>query len=146
MIPVRTLVLVCDDRAAALYENRGVGKGLDEVERLAAGDVIGAGPGHDDRPGRGQSAPGQARHGYRAARDDDAEARHRFAVALAERLERRAKNLDRVGIVAAPRMLGALRASLGGAVRGKLAWEVDKDLTHKTARELREILGDVAAF
>jgi len=144
MKAVRTLVVVCDDKDAGIFENAGVGKGLTEIERICASDK--AGSDYSDRPGRGQAAPGMGRHGFTRPVDQKVLDRSGFASEIVKRLGRHARKADRVGLVAAPAMLGEMRRSLPAQLGAMVAWEVDKDLTKSTAAELADRLSHVAAF
>lgn len=53
---------------------------------------------------------------------------------------------DRLVIVAAPRTLGDLRAVMSKPVQGRIAAEIDKDLTHLSETALREALDKILWF
>ncbi len=98
-----------------------------------------AGP--TDRPGRrSDSGPNQMSamedtHWHELARD-------RFAKDLAELLYRRAHKqaFDRLVIVAAPQVLGALRGELHQEVTDKLVAEIPKTLTNHPLRKLEKLI------
>lgn len=147
MKAVRTLVAVCDDREARIFENLGVGKGLSELAAFSSTDEVRHGSDYADRPGRGQAAPGVAGHGFERKNDEHAQARASFAKEIVANLERLSGGTaDRLGLVAAPAMLGTLRKALPPELQGKLVWDVQKDLVKLDARALVEHLSAVASF
>ncbi len=144
MKAIKTVVVTCDDKHARFFENHGVGKGLSELGQLDAAEKQGSD--YADRTGRGQAAPGAARHAFERQTDEATLDRRAFAAEVGARLVRLARGADRIGLVAAPAMLGELRRALPIDVAGRIGFEVDKDLTKSSAKDLAERLGDVAAF
>jgi protein required for attachment to host cells len=99
-----------------------------------------------DRPGRAFSSagPGRSAHSpHESARDHAAQG---FANQLAETL-RAARNehrFDRLVLVAEPRFLGMLRASLDAATAALVHDEAHKDLAHVPLHDLRSHLSDIS--
>lgn len=130
MKPIKTLVLVADDAQARLFENYGPGKGLTEIEDLAATMVTGEGSEYADRAGRNSAAPGTAQHGVadlaEAERD---QARAAFVRAVLKETEGRFADghFDRFVMTAAPATLGALRDSLPASLKKALVVDLAKD-------------------
>ena len=91
-----------------------------------------------DRPGRTFDSRGEGRHAMEpghSARDHEAAA---FAKRVCERLDeaRLAGSLDKLVLIAAPRFLGHLRASLSKGTQGIVAHSIDKELTQATPDEI----------
>ncbi len=148
MKPVVTLVLVADDRAARFLVNEGVGKGLHQVAQRDGGDSPEMAAEFADRGGRGQAAPGTARHGMAPRTTVEDQRRGAFAADLVEALgaEAMRAGADRLIVVAPAPMLGTLRAAMPPALAAKLAADLPKDLTHVAVADLPDHLAEVAAF
>jgi protein required for attachment to host cells len=108
--------------------------------RLKPGDI------DTDRPGRSFDRAGYGRHGM--AQEEDAHERdeHKFALELAEYLDknRMAGVFDLLVIVAGPKLLGKLRAALSEPTRKLVKAELDKDLIDPTEADLRKHLEGLA--
>lgn len=148
MRPVVTLVLVADDRAARFLLNEGVGNGLREVAKADGGDAAAMAADFADRGGRGQAAPGVARHGMEPRTDVEEQRRAGFAAELVSALgaEAMRAGADRLIVVAPAKMLGALRAGMPPTLAGKVAADMPRDLTHVAVADLPAHLAQVAAF
>lgn len=148
MKPVKTLVLVANDREARLLENEGVGKGLRQLGQVNRDAALDSGEGHGDQRGRSQAAPGMARHGMEPATDEEAVTRARFATALAEMVagDLTLGGHDRLIVCAPPKMLGALRDALPHEATAKLAADLPKDLVHTPLADLPKHFEAIAAF
>jgi protein required for attachment to host cells len=97
-----------------------------------------------DRPGRTFDSAGQGRHAKEEPTDPHRYEKQRFAHTLAERLEAAVdrNRVERLVIVAPPRLLGDLRAAMSGSLRRAVASEVDKDLAMMPPHELQRCLAD----
>lgn len=133
-----TWVLVADSEKALLLENVGdAERPLLELRREAHQNNPATRSQGTDRPGRKpDSGPGQ-----RSAMDDTdwhRLAQDRFAHDLAEMLTRRVTRdaIARLIVVAAPRVLGALRPVLHKTVEAVIVAELPKDLTHHTVDDI----------
>lgn len=148
MKAVRTLVLLADDREARFLVNEGVGKGLRQVGHLAGGDSEATAAGFADQRGRGQAAPGAARHGMEPATTEEELRRDVFAARVVEEAAARwsADGYDRLMIAAPAKMLGELRARLPKPLAGAVAAELAKDLVHVPLKDLPGHFAEVAAF
>lgn len=145
MKPIKTLVLTADDARARLFENAGPGRGLTELEDMDVHTVPGAGVKYADRPGRMNAAPGMAQHALTEPQEIlEDQAREGFARAIAEELETRfdAGHFDRLVLVAAPDMLGALRDALSDKLTAAVVAERDRDYVKLDPAEVAERLGD----
>ncbi|GKY88700.1 host attachment family protein [Sinisalibacter aestuarii] len=147
MKPIKTLVLLANDAHARLFENHGPGKGLSEIEDLAASVLAEADIRYADRPGRSSAAPGMAQHAFA----DQAEAEHDQAQAvfvkavLAETESRFAEGgFERFVLAAAPSTLGVLRAGLPARLEKALVVDVAKDFVKlKPAEVVERLAGDI---
>jgi protein required for attachment to host cells len=146
MKPVRTLVLLANDRDARLLENEGVGKGLRQVGHLSRETLSGPETAYASAPGRSQASPGGARHGMEPSTSEEAQNRVRFAADLAAHVDRMLDVYDRLIVAAPAKMLGALRDALPEAARAKIAADLPKDLIHTPLEDLGTHFEDVAAF
>ena len=129
---ITTWVLIADAARARILKNDGPGRGVDAVEGLVfenehpkLGDIMA------DKPGRSFDSTGSGRHAMEYSTDAVREDEHAFAKSLAEVLltARRNQDYDRLILIAAPRMLGYLRAVLPAPVKSVIHAEIDKDLT-----------------
>ena len=132
MKPTRTWVLVADGQHGRILSRTGtvtnleaVAGGAFENEQHGSGDVGGG------RPDRTRESVAGAPHALGTCADWQRAEKCDFARQLAERLEDGAwqDQFDRLILVAPPRTLGDLRAVLGPCARGRLAGDLDKDLT-----------------
>ncbi|MBS0126580.1 host attachment protein [Thetidibacter halocola] len=148
MKPVRTVLLLANDREARLLENDGVGKGLHQLSHLTAEGLAGLEPAYTSGPGRSQAAPGVARHGMEDATSSEELNRGRFAAALADEVARviGKGGQDRLMVSAPAKMLGALRAALAKQSGVAITHDMDKDLVHVATNDLPRHFEDVAAF
>ncbi len=136
-------VVVADGRKALMAEN--VGTSFEP--KLAMRKVLEAGPNpptHEqgtDRPGRSHDRTSPGRSAVEQT-DWHARAETEFAKSVAEALDGlcKAEGVKRLVLVAAPRTLADLRASISAAVRERTVKEVDKDLTNHPLSEVEKIL------
>ena len=95
-----------------------------------------------DGPGSAAETGGQSRHSVgneKSAHRKHAEA---FARELCRELDklRRKRDLRRIYLIAAPKLLGHLRAVISGQSAALLAGEIDKDLVGQSIDEIRSHL------
>lgn len=140
----KTWVVVADGAGARILEGDGagftLGSDLNLIEELAPPE----GRAHNrdlgtDRPGRTQMASGN-RHAVDPRSSPRELAEEAFMRRIAERLDEaiHARSFDRLFVVAPPRALGSLRKALSADVLAKVEMELDKDLTHLSAGEIKE--------
>ena len=149
MKPVKTLVLLANDATARLFENLGPGRGLTEIEDVAAGLIAGTDVRYADRAGRSSAAPGMALHATAdLAEAEEDQSRSAFVRALvAETADRfREGGYDRFVMAAAPATLGALRAQLPDILKRALVVDVAKDFVRHTPDEVVKHLEDHIVF
>lgn len=147
MKPKRTLVLLADDSGARLFENNGIGKGLDEIEDLAKAVLPDTEIRYSDTPGRG-NAPGGAHHTYDPSQSEEDQTRAAFAEHVVKAAEARWNEVayERFAMAAAPRMLGVLRAKLPKPMRAALVADLDKDLMKLKPDDVAARFGDRIVF
>ncbi len=136
-----TWVVVADGTRARLF-NRNKNRKLEEFDvllspehRLHEGDLV------TDRDGRAADGKG-GRHAMgnkNAAKDHEMAV---FAKRLAGRLDegRTSGDLERLVLIAPPRFLGQLRASMSGPASDLVALTIDKELTTLPADKLESHL------
>jgi len=146
-----TWVLVTHEAGARVFENLGPGKGLRLIQsidhpegRLQDGDF------DADRPGRSfRRDAGDVRRAAMSRSEGPHErAVSDFARALASRLQhaRTTGEYDRLVLVAPPKFLGLLRASLDSPTERCIVGSLDKDLAASDEKELVKQLGEVIAL
>lgn len=138
MKPIRTLVLLANDERARMFENAGVGKGVTEIEDMAAQNLMGEEVDYADRPGRNSAAPGVAQHAFAEPQAVHDQERERFARQVLSELEAQFSEgrYDRLVLVAAPAMLGTLRGGMSKPLKQALAVDLDKDFLKLKPDEL----------
>jgi len=139
MKPIKTLVLLADDAQARLFENLGPGKGLSEIEDLAASMVTSKGSEYADRAGRNAAAPGAGRHGVTdLAEAEQQQARDVFVKAVLSETDGRFTDggFDRFVMAAAPATLGVLREQLPAALKKALVVDLAKDFLKLKPEEI----------
>ncbi len=144
MKPIKTLVLLADDAMARLFENTGPGKGLTEIEDLAAKTLAETKVRYADRPGRNNAAPGMGQHAFDTAEAEHDQAQEAFVHAILAEVEARFTEggYDRFVMAAAPSTLGVLRAELPRKLAAALTVDVAKDFVKLKPAEVVERLGD----
>lgn len=137
-----TWVLIADGEKALFLRN--VADGDDPHLEVVSAEERENPPTHEqgaDRPGRMPDV-GPGHRSALADTDWHALEKERFAEDLAEKLYKKAHAgaFDRIVIVAAPHVLGALREKLHKEVADKVVAEVDKTLTNHPLDEIERIL------
>jgi protein required for attachment to host cells len=137
-----TWVVVADGTRARLF-NRHKNRKLEEfdvllspVNRLHEGDLV------SDRDGRAADSTGNGGHAMGNKNSAKNREMANFARRLASRLEqgRNTGELARLVLVAPPRFLGQLRASLSTSASSLVALSIDKELTTLSAAKLEHHL------
>lgn len=147
MKPIRTMILLASEKRMRLIENAGVGKGLTEIADYTVDDLGEVRASYADAPGRQQAAPGDGAHGFERPTSVRRQKREDFAGhVMDEAAEMFAQHgYDRLVMAAPPKMLGALRDEMPGALKGALHADLDKDLAKMPLQDLDGHLGDVLA-
>lgn len=142
----KTWILVAHRGGARLFENRGPGKGLELLQNLEhpAGKLKNQEI-DSDKHGRSFDRRGSGRHAYTTEQDPTTHVAEQFAKQLAGLLEdgRTQQRYSQVVLVAEPRFLGILRASLPAPTASLVKATLDKDLGGIEDRELPKHLADV---
>jgi len=148
MKAITTLIVISDDRQARLLENRGVGKGINEVKEISASDFDDVETRYSDRPGRGHASAGTARAAMERSTSEQRQERQAFARHVLDNIETLMQKgeYDRLAMVAAPQMLGELRNIIGADLRKKLVFDIDKDLVNIPTAKLADHFADKIAF
>lgn len=143
---MKTWILVADEARARLFEVEHANDAWVERQsfvhpegRQHARDVVA------DHLPRTQDSVGSGRHAIEPHTDLETVEARRFARELATRLEqgRVAHAFERLVLVAPPRFLGVLHATLGDAVLRRVVASSSKAVTRESPEELRERLRDV---
>ncbi|TCO71923.1 host attachment protein [Rhodovulum euryhalinum] len=144
MKPVRTLVLIANEKEARLLMNDGAGKGLAELSHFDKATETR----YADTPGRSQAAPGAARHGYERPTSEREQNREAFArdVLKITGDAWAAGGYDRFVLSAPPAMLGALRDAMPADLGHALAFDLNKDLLGVAVADLPRHFEDVIVF
>jgi protein required for attachment to host cells len=143
-----TWVLVAHRSGARLLENPGPGKGLKLLEdiahpqgRLKNGEI------NADKPGRAFDKFGGGRHSMSKEHEPVEQVAIMFAKQLGEKLDqgRIHNQYQRLILVAEPRFLGELRATLTSPTAALVSDTIDKDLIGVENRDLPKHLESVLA-
>lgn len=91
-----------------------------------------------DRPGRSFDSIGSGRHSMEPPTPRKRTRESRYVADISARLARGNNDqlFGELAIIAAPRMLGAIRASLPGPLRSKVGLEIPKDLSHSNEGQI----------
>jgi protein required for attachment to host cells len=147
MKPTITWIVIADGARARVLGNAGIGKGLNALSDMVfAGDHASSSEIMADRPGRSFESVGKARHAMEASTDPHEALKVQFVRHLADALQQRCNEFDRLILVAPPETLGMLRKSLPATVSAKVVDEMHKDLTHLPNSELPSHLAEVLAL
>jgi protein required for attachment to host cells len=144
-----TWILVAHRGGARLFENTGVGKGMNLLHDIPhpAGRLknkdIGA-----DKPGRSFDSRGQSRHSLGKEQDPASHVAEQFAKQLGTILDngRSHHRYAKLVLVAEPRFLGNLRAALSHPTAALVKATVDKDLGGVDPHNIPKHLGDIIRF
>lgn len=142
-----TYVLVANRANASLFKTCGLNVAPELVRRfehpegrLKSGEI------DSDRAGRSFDRMGGGSHAMSVEESPVERVAHQFALQLATHLEHARENgeFDELGIIAAPRMLGHLRAALSKPVRALVFGELAKDLDQPEPGDVLPYLAQLA--
>lgn len=145
--PKPTWILVARRSGATIFSSLGTDHPIDLVReidhpqgRLKAGNI------DSDRPGRSFDRGGEGRHALSTEESPTEHVDERFTAELAQDLERarHAGEFDGLVVVAAPKLLGRLRAAFSDNTRKQVIGELAKDLIDLKPWQVREHLAGVA--
>ncbi len=143
MKPRITWIIIADHAKARLFQNFGIGNGIEEIDGPASiASPLPARELASDRPGRVFDSKGRGRHamGYRTP--PDRIEKQKFARSVARWLNERGRlsQFDRLAIVAPAKMLGDLRKEISGDIQSKVFQVLDKDLVNDPAIKIAQHL------
>lgn len=147
MKKIRTLILVADGGHGKFYLNEGVHKGVTLVEeydnKLNYTRELGV-----DKPGRTFESADGARHAMAPRVDFHDQEKKTFAHFLSDKLNHKvsSKEIDRIIIVAPPKILPELRNHLNNEAKQILVGELNKDLTKVKSQDLPQHLNGIAVI
>lgn len=146
MKAVTTWILVANGAQARIFCHDGSARPLRIITEISDADAVSRTDKTDtDRPGRSFDSAGAGRHAMEPSSDAQALAKSAFAKQLCDHLasDFSKGKFERLVIVAAPAMLGNIRAALPKNVTayGELA----KDLTHIPPADIASHLSDILA-
>jgi len=138
-------IVVADGGRAQFFCNNGPGSGLEPA--LSQALVADNRPSRDiasDRPGRTFNSVGKGRHSVQPSTDPHEYEQELFARAIAKLLAKKCvqKEFDKIILIAAPKMLGALRFALDPITSRLVIGEIDKNLTKFPPGDLAQYLGE----
>lgn len=142
IIPHNSLVLVGDGQKALFLRNKGNPLNVDlAVERILEQDNPATREQGTDRPGRSIASLGVPRSAMEQA-DWHYIAKERFASELARALYRHthANPLERLVIIAPPKILGSLRKAFHTEVLARIVAEIPKELTSHPVSEIGKLI------
>lgn len=148
MKKIITWILLADGARARLLVNEGPGKGLaPAIDQDFAGNRQKTRDIGSDKPGRTFDGAGVGRHAMEPPTDAHRHNELEFARYMASVLDDASKrgSFDRLVLVAPPRALGDLRATLPNGVRDKVIAELNKDLTAATVTDIGDHLRAILA-
>lgn len=138
-------VVVADSTRARIFTTDSAKSPLIEIETMAHPE----GRMHDkditsDLPGKDKGGDGSGGHAYQDQTDPKKHEVDKFAKRVAVYLDdaRNANELEKVLIVSEPAFLGQLRGHLSSKTNEKVVFELDKNLTHHSLKEIRQHLPD----
>lgn len=144
-----TWIVVADNAGARLFAHEGPGTGLKPINELSHP----AGRLHDrdigsDRPGRSFDRMGSGRHAMDPRQTPREHENELFTRDIAKVLTegRHQHRYQKLVLVAAPKVLGSLRAQLDDATSEAVMASLDKDLTDVSASELPRHLAPLLAL
>jgi len=139
----QTMIVVADSTRARIFTADSPSSPLNEIETMAHPE----GKLHDrditsDLPGKNLGGSGSGGHAYQDETDPKKHELAEFAKRVANYLDdaRNANKLSDLLVVAAPAFLGELRAQLSSETNEKIAFELDKNLTHHSIEDIRKHL------
>ena len=109
-----------------------------EQERQKTSEIL------SDRQGRHANEAAFGRHAVDPREDVQHHIEHAFASEITSALDRAAekKDFDRIVVIAPPKMLGELRATMSKRLKSLLLADLDRDLVRATPAEIISHLGN----
>lgn len=136
-------IIVADSARARIFTADSAKSPLNEIETMAHPE----GRMHEqnmvsDLPGKASGEGGAGDHAYQEKVEPKKEEMIEFAKRVADYCDdaRKANNLNKLIIVAAPAFLGELRNQLSKETSEKVVFELDKNLAHHAVEDIRNHL------
>ena len=137
------MIVVADSTRARIFTIDSAHSPLNEIETMAHPE----GRVHEqnlvsDLPGKSSGKGGGGDHAYQEKIEPKREEMIEFAKRIADYLDetRKANNLNKLIIIAAPAFLGELRTHLSSETSEKIVFELDKNLAHHSEEDIRSHL------
>ncbi len=137
------MIVVADSTRARIFTVDSTQSPLNEIETMAHPE----GRVHEqnlvsDLPGKSAGKGGGGDHAYQEKIEPKREEMIEFAKRIADYLDvtRKAANLNKLVIIAAPAFLGELRNHLSSETSEKIVFELDKNLAHHSEEDIRSHL------
>jgi len=137
------MIVVADSARARIFTVDSARSPLNEIETMAHPE----GRIHEqnlvsDLPGKDSGKGGGGDHAFQEKIEPKREEMIEFARRIADYLDdtRKANNLNKLAIIAAPAFLGELRTHLSKETIEKIVFELDKNLTQHSEEDIRSHL------
>jgi protein required for attachment to host cells len=137
------MIVVADSTCARIFTTDSASSPLNEIETMAHPE----GRLHDrditsDLPGKGLGGTGAGGHAYQGETDPKQHELAEFAKRVADYLNDActANKLSALLLVAAPSFLGELRTQLSSATNKTIVFELNKNIAHLKAEDIRKHL------
>jgi protein required for attachment to host cells len=137
------MIVVADSTRARIFTVDSARSPLNEIETMAHPE----GRIHEqnlvsDLPGKDSGKGGGGDHAFQEKIEPKREEMIEFAKRIADYLDntRKANNLNKLAIIAAPAFLGELRTHLSKETSEKIVFDLDKNLAHHSEEDIRSHL------
>ena len=140
------MIVVADSARARVFTADYAHSPLNEIETMAHPE----GRMHEqdmvsDMPGKDSGKGGGGDHAYQEKIEPKEQEMIEFAKRIAGYLDdaRKANKLNKLILVAAPAFLGELRTHLSSETSEKIVFELDKNIAHHSAEDIRKHLSKI---
>ena len=140
------MIVVADSARARIFTADSARSPLNEIETMAHPE----GRMHEqdmvsDMPGKGAGKGGGGDHAFQEKIEPKEQEMIVFAKRVADYLDdaRKANKLNQLILAAAPAFLGELRTHLSSETSEKIVFELDKNIAHDSAEDIRKHLSKV---
>jgi len=137
------MIVVADSSRARIFTVDTAHSPLNEIEtivhpegRMHEQDMV------SDSPGKAAGKGGGGDHAFQEKIEPKEQELITFAIRIADYLEsaRKANQLKKLVIIAAPEFLGELRKHLSAETNEKIVYELDKNIAHHSEEDIRKHL------
>ncbi len=140
------MIVVADSARARIFTADSARSPLKEIETMAHPE----GRMHEQNmvsgmPGKGAGKGGGGDHAFQEKIEPKEQEMIMFAKRVADYLDdaRKANNLKKLILVAAPEFLGKLRTHLSNETSEKIVFELDKNIAHDSVENIRKHLSNI---